>query len=540
MKNFIVTILASVLFFNLPAQNPVANAASKQGAIQHPKLVVGIVVDQMRWDYLYRYYNRYAPDGGFKRLMGKGFSCENTFIPYTPAVTACGHTAIYTGSVPAIHGITGNDWWDYDLNKYRYCTDDDSVKTIGSNTELGKMSPHNLLATTIGDELRLATNFKSKVIGVALKDRSAILPAGHSANGAFWYDNKTGDWISSSYYMNQLPAWVNEVNAKKLVDKYYAQDWTLLYPAATYDQSAAGAKPFAHPLKQYATKNYGVISATPFGNNFTFDMAMAAVNGERLGTGAATDMLTVSLSSPDYIGHAYGPNSIEAEDGFLRLDKELGDFLNFLDQHFGKEECLVFLTADHGAASVPAFLKEHKIPAGNFDDEKIAGEMNQLLKTKTGAEELVIGIMNYQVYLNRNAILNAKLNKDSVDKWVTDYLLRQPEIERVLMLEKLAGTTLNDKIKSALTNGYYPKRSGDIQLVLKPQYIDGFLRGGTTHGVWNPYDTHIPLLWYGWKIKPGSLNREVYMTDIAATIAAMLHIQMPSGSVGHVIEEVIQ
>ncbi|MDN3655295.1 alkaline phosphatase family protein [Ferruginibacter paludis] len=540
MKNFIVTILASVLFFNLSAQNPVATAPSKQATVQRPKLVVGIVVDQMRWDYLYRYYNRYAADGGFKRLMGKGFSCENTFIPYTPAVTACGHTAIYTGSVPAIHGITGNDWWDYDLNKYLYCTDDDSVKTVGSNTELGKMSPHNLLVTTIGDELRLATNFKSKVIGVALKDRSAILPAGHSANAAFWYDNKTGDWISSSYYMNQLPAWVNEINAKKLVDKYYTQDWNLLYPAATYDQSAPVVKPFAHPLKQYVAKNYGVISATPFGNNFTFDMAMAAVNGEQLGAGSSTDMLTVSLSSPDYIGHAYGPNSIEAEDGFLRLDKELGDFLNFLDQHFGKEECLVFLTADHGAANVPAFLKEHKIPAGNFDDEKITGAINLQLKTKTGIDELVIGIMNYQVYLNRNAIVTSKLNKDSVDKWVMDYLLQQPEMERVLLLDNLAGVTLNEKIKSALTNGYYPKRSGDLQLVLKPQYIDGFLRGGTTHGVWNPYDTHIPLLWYGWKIKPGSLNREVYMTDIAATVAALLHIQMPSGSVGHVIEEIMK
>jgi predicted AlkP superfamily pyrophosphatase or phosphodiesterase len=540
MKNFIVTILAGVLFFNLPAQNPATTAVSKPASIQRPKLVVGIVVDQMRWDYLYRYYNRYAPDGGFKRLLGKGFSCENTFIPYTPAITACGHTAIYTGSVPAIHGITGNDWWDYDLNKYMYCTDDDSVKTVGSNTELGKMSPHNLLATTIGDELRLATNFKSKVIGVALKDRSAILPAGHSANGAYWYDNKTGDWISSTYYLSQLPAWVNEVNAKRLVDKYYTQDWNLLYPAATYDQSAAGVKPFAHPLKQYAAKNYGVISATPFGNNFTFDMAMAAINGEQLGTGTSTDLLTVSLSSPDYIGHAYGPNSIEAEDGFLRLDKELGDFLNFLDQRFGKEECLVFLTADHGAANMPAFLKEHKIPAGNFDDEKIATEMNQLLKTKTGTDELVIGIMNYQVYLNRNAMATAKLNKDSIVKWVMDYLLRQPEIDRLLLLENLASATLNDKIKSALTNGYNPKRSGDIQLIFKPQYIDGFLRGGTTHGVWNPYDTHIPLLWYGWKIKPGSSNREVYMTDIAATIAALLHIQMPSGSVGHVIEEVMK
>ena len=260
------------------AQNPSITSNVKQAAIQRPKLVVGIVVDQMRWDYLYRYYNRYAPDGGFKRLLNNGFSCENTMIPYTPTVTACGHTCIFTGSIPSIHGITGNDWWDYDLKKYTYCTQDDSVKTLGSTTNLGQMSPRNLLATTIGDELRLATNFNSKVIGIAIKDRGAILPAGHSANAAYWYDNKTGDWISSSYYLNQLPTWVNEVNGKKLVDKYYAQDWNLLYPTTNYEQSTPSAKGFVHLLKQLVGKNYGVLPATPFGNSFTFEMAMAAIN----------------------------------------------------------------------------------------------------------------------------------------------------------------------------------------------------------------------------------------------------------------------
>ena len=538
MYKFLFTLLVFFIVVNAPAQNAVGAPVPKQLTIQRPKLVVGIVVDQMRWDYLYRYNSLYAPDGGFKRLTGKGFSCDNTLIPYTPTITACGHTGIYTGSVPAIHGITGNDWWDYDLNKFVYCTQDDGVKTIGSNTTLGQMSPHNMLATTIGDELRLATNFQSKVIGIAIKDRGAILPAGHSANAAYWYDNKTGDWITSSYYLTETPKWVADMNAKKLVDKYYAQDWNLLYPINTYEQSAPAAKGFTHPLKQYIGKNYGVIPATPFGNSFTFEMAMAAINGEHLGGGAATDMLTVSLSSPDYIGHGYGPNSIEAEDGFLRLDKDLGDFLSFLDTKIGKGEYLVFLSADHGAASVPAFLKEHKIPAGNFDNEKIGEEINKSLKEKTTVGDLVIGILNYQVYLNRSVISAAKLNKDSVNQWVIRYLLQQAGIERAFALEALSGTTLNAKLKEVLANGYYPKRSGDIQIVLQPQWIDGFLKGGTTHGVWNPYDAHIPLLWYGWNIRAGATNREIYMTDIAATLASMLHIQMPSGSIGRVIEEV--
>ncbi len=540
MNKYLFILFVFLFVSGVTAQNPSETFNVKQSSIQRPKLVVGIVVDQMRWDYLYRYYNRYAPNGGFKRLLNNGFSCENAMIPYTPAVTACGHTCIYTGSIPAIHGITGNDWWDYDLKKFTYCTQDDSVKTIGSTTNLGQMSPRNLLATTISDELRLATNFNSKVIGIAIKDRGAILPAGHSANAAYWYDNKTGDWISSSYYLNQLPTWVNEINSKKLVDKYYVQDWNLLYPITTYEQSLPVAKGFTHPLKQLVGKNYGVLAATPFGNSFTFEMAMAAVNGEQLGADEVTDMLTVSLSSPDYIGHAYGPNSIEAEDGFLRLDKDLGDFLNFLDTKVGKGQYLVFLSADHGAAAVPAFLKEHQIPAGNFDSKTSTDEINKLLKEKTKKDDLVIGILNYQIYLNRALINDAGLNKDSINKWTMNYLEQQPAIARVVVLDALNITTLNTNIKEMMANGYYPKRSGDIQIIFKPQWIDGFLKGGTTHGVWNPYDAHIPLLWYGWKIQQGATNRKINMTDIATTLASLLHIQMPSGSVGHVIVEIIK
>jgi Type I phosphodiesterase / nucleotide pyrophosphatase len=206
--------------------------------IQRPKLVVGIVVDQMRWDYLYRYYARYDAKGGFKRILKNGFTCENTMIPYTPTVTASGHSCIYTGTVPAISGITGNAWWDRQQMRTVYCTEDKSVNTVGSTTSLGKMSPKNLLAT-ICDELRLATNFESKVIGISLKDRGGILAAGHSANAAYWYDNTNGNWITSTYYMNQLPQWVTAFNESKTVDKYYQQGWNLLYPAETYLQSTA-------------------------------------------------------------------------------------------------------------------------------------------------------------------------------------------------------------------------------------------------------------------------------------------------------------
>ena len=551
MRKFLNLVFGIICCFTVSAQNTGASNAANTNELKRPKLVVGIVVDQMRWDYLYRYYNLYQPDGGFKRLLSQGFSCENTTIPYIPTFTACGHTSIYTGSVPAIDGITGNDWWDYDLSKMVYCSEDDSVKPIGSNNaDAGEMSPRNMLVTTIGDELHLAENFRNKVIGIALKDRSAIFPAGHSANAAYWYDDKTGDWITSSYYMDDLPKWVKDINAKKLVDKYYEQNWNTLYPLDKYVQSAPDQEPyeyrpfggkngFPYDLKPYIGKNYGMIHVIPYGNSFTFDMAKAAIDGEQLGKGSNTDMLAISLSTPDYIGHTFGPNSVEAEDDFLRLDKDIGVFLNFLDAQIGKGQYLLFLTADHGVTQVPAFLKEHKIPAGSVDGDKISDQLNALLKEKFNTDKLVIGIINNQVFLDHNAMSSSRhLDKANIYDAVINFLTQQPGVYRVFALDELNKVTLNKTIKEKTANGYYPPRSGDIQIIFKPQWIDGFLIGGTTHGVWNPYDSHIPLIWYGWNITPGKTNREVEMTDIAPTISAMLHIQMPSGSIGHVIEEV--
>lgn len=518
--------------------------------LQRPKLVVGIVVDQMRWDFLYRYYNRYAADGGFKRLINQGFTCENTFIPYTPTVTAPGHTSIYTGSVPAVHGIAGNLWWDDAQQREVYCTEDKTVKTVGSSTNLGLQSPRNLLVTTICDELRLATNFQSKVIGVAIKDRGGILPAGHSANAAYWYDSQTGSWITSTYYLNDLPQWVKDINAKKLVDKYYEKDWNTLYPLNTYTQSTTDEKTyeaknmgagFPYDLKKNAGKNYGVISSTPYGNSFTVDMAKAAIEGESLGADAVTDFLAVSFSSPDYIGHAFGPNSIEQEDDFLRLDRDLGDFLNYLDSKIGGGQYTVFLSADHGAAHVPGFMAENKLPAGKFNEGVILEQLNQTLKDKFGVGNLALNVSNYQLVLNNNAIkADRKLNKEEIIAASVDVLSKQESILRAFDLNEIGEVSLPEKIKEMVENGYYPPRGGDIQIILKPGYIESYFATGTTHGMWNPYDAHIPLLWYGWGIKPGKTNREIYMTDIAPTVAALLHIQMPSGAVGHVIPEVIK
>lgn len=522
---------------------------SQAQSIQRPKLVVGIVIDQMRWDYLYRYYDQYEATGGFKRLLGQGFTCENTLIPYAPTITACGHSSIYTGSVPAINGISGNTWWDRDLNKSVYCTEDNTVHTVGSNSTLGEQSPRNLLVTTICDELRLATNFRSKVVGVALKDRGSILPAGHSANAAFWYDNTVGNWISSTYYMSSLPKWVDKFNDKKLVDGYYKEGWNLLYPPSAYTQSTADeksyeAKPFGtkfpYSLEKFIGKNYGVLSATPFGNTLTAEFAKAAVTGEDLGTDDITDFLAISFSAPDYIGHTFGPNSVEAQDGYLRLDKELGSLFDFLDTKIGKGQYTLFLSADHGVAQVPEFMQENKLPGGRVFMGTIESSLNKELKEKYNINNLIVSDYNYQIHLNHPAIDSAKLDEEALTDWIVKKLSTEKGIARVFALEDLNEVPLNATIRKMLNNGYYPKRNGDIQVILLPNYIDAYSNSGTTHGLWNPYDAHIPLLWYGWGIQPGKTNRETYMTDIAPTIAALLHIQMPSGSVGKVITEVIK
>ncbi|MFT3903186.1 MAG: alkaline phosphatase family protein [Niabella sp.] len=517
-------------------------------AVKRPKLVVGIVVDQMRWDYLYRYADRYGKDG-FNRLVHEGFSCENTMIPYLPAHTCAGHACVYTGSVPAIHGIIGNNWYDRAKPGDAYCADDADVYTVGSTSKAGKMSPRNLLTTTITDELRLATNFDGKVIGVALKDRAAIMPAGHMANAAYWFDNAVGGWISSSFYMADLPQWVKDLNAKKLADKYMAQDWKTLYPINTYKQSTEDDKPYESSMpgggntfphqtsKLSEDKKYDAFRTTPYGNTYTADMAKAAIEGEKLGQRGVTDFLTVSFSSPDYIGHTFGPNSIEAEDCYLRLDRDLADLFKYLDAKIGKNQYLVFLTADHGAAHVPAFMREHHSHGGAVSSRDIKKVLNDEAAKHFGAKNLVTTVSNYQVYLNYATIDSVKIDKKIVTAFMIDQLLKLPYITDAVDLKSISSSSLPEPIKIRLINGYNAKLSGDIQFVFNPQWFDGGSKG-TTHGMWNPYDSHIPLVWYGWNVKPGRLTRETYMTDIAPTVAAMLRIQMPNGTIGTPIPEV--
>ncbi|WPU94512.1 alkaline phosphatase PafA [Mucilaginibacter sabulilitoris] len=550
----LLLISLSVVTVSISAQTKKTTSAQSSAAantLARPKLVVGFVVDQMRWDYLYRYYDRYQ-SGGFKRLLNDGFTCENTNIDYIPTVTAAGHTCVYTGSVPAIHGIAGNDFIIQVTGKSMYCTDDSTVRAVGSTSKAGQMSPRNLLVTTVTDELRLATNFRSKVIGIALKDRGGILPAGHTANAAYWFDDANGAWISSTYYMTDLPAWVKKFNDQKLPEKYLKQDWNTLYPVNTYVQSAPdnsaryegkfpGTEAPTFPIKtsELYKGRMGMIRSTPYGNTLTLDLARAAVEGENLGKNTVTDFLAVSLSSTDYVGHQFGPNSVEAEDTYLRLDKDLAAFLSYLDATVGKGNYSVFLTADHGAAHNTNFLKDHNVPAGTWSDSETQTNLNKLLEDKYKVKNLAISMDNYQVNLNNAAIKKEGLNEEAIKLDAIQYLQTQPAIAFAVDMQKAQTANLPEELRSRIINGYNVEHSGVIQIILKPGWFSGHGATGTTHGTWNPYDTHIPLVFMGWGIKHGSLTRQTHMTDIAPTVASLLHIQAPNGNIGKTISEAL-
>ena len=542
-------LLLLVILFSLAACQ-----SHHTAKVRRPKLVVGIVVDQMRWDYLSRFADRFG-EGGFKRLLRQGFSCDNTMINYLPAFTAVGHTCIFTGSVPAFSGIAGNDWVEQTTGRRMYCTDDSTVLAVGAEdpaSKEGKMSPRNLLVSTVGDELMMTDNFRSRIIGVSLKDRAAILPAGHAATAAFWLSDSTGHFITSNYYMTKLPAWVDSFNSKDPVKNYMRQKWSTLYPKNTYLQSDQDDQAYEGKFKGDSTtafphnldSSYKIAKSsfryTPGGNTLTLDFAKNAIDGYHLGQGEFTDFLTINCASTDYVGHQFGINSIEIEDTYLRLDQDLAAFFDYLDDKVGKGEYTVFLTADHGAAHAIWYSQNHDIPADYWNPQPVVDSLNRILGQDFQTPNLVDTISNYQVTFNMRTIRQKKLDFNSIKKTALDWLRQQPGITYALDMANVGETAVAEPVRSMVMNGYYYKRSGAIQLVLNAGWFESHGKTGTSHGTWNPYDTHIPLLFMGWGVRQGHTHQQVYMTDIAPTVAALLHIQMPNGCVGKPITEVLR
>lgn len=513
--------------------------------VEKPKLVVGIVVDQMRFDYLYRFKQFYSKDG-FNKLMNEGSNFTFNHYNYELTSTGLGHASIYTGTTPFYHGIIGNDFYDKQLKKSVYCVNDPETKSVGSNDDIGEMSPKRLLSTTITDQLKLATNSQAKVISIAIKDRSAVLPGGHLPDGAFWYNEDTGNFITSTYYMNELPKWVKDFNNRKLADSYIAQQWTLSLPEKDYginspDESGyekdlfnEGKTSFPHSLKNLEVKKqYEKLRATPFGNQLLVEFAKSALIGENLGKGNETDFLAISFSSTDIMAHEYGTFSYETMDTYIKLDGQIAELLKTLDKHVGKGNYLLFLTADHSALETPGYLRDRRIPVGGLNQKNAVMLLKSFCADKYGTGDLIESASNKQIFLSRDIIKANHLDIHKVEQEIADYMRDTfPEITSIFTRDYLETQIASRDQKNPMVNGFNPALSGDISYELRPGYLPNFMEKGTTHGSSYNYDTHAPLIFYGWHIPAQTINTPVYITDIAVTIANLLKIQEPSAAIG--------
>lgn len=522
------------------------------GVATTPKLVVGIVVDQMRYDYLTRFWGQYG-EGGFKRMVNDGFNCKNNHFNYAPTYTGPGHASVYTGASPSIHGIIGNDWYDKFDDKSVYCAGDDSYEPVGTSSPAGKMSPHRMLSTTMTDQLRLHTQMRGKVIAVALKDRGAVLPGGHTANAAYWFHGADeGNWITSSYYMDELPNWVKDFNAKRSVDAY-KKPWTTLKDISSYVESGSDNNIYEGLIKGKTTPTfpydlealwesndkYSILKNTPYGNSLTTDFALAAIENESLGADNITDFLAVSYSSTDYVGHNWGVNSKEVQDTYMRLDRDLERLLNTLDEKVGVGEYTVFLTADHAAVHVPSFLKDQKIPANYISSKEIRNKLNEYLKYSFGSTEIIKNFSNNQIFLDEKVVNNLDLDLAVVQNKIVQELIQYDGIYKVYTANQMWQNNYTKGISNIMQNGYNQKRSGDILIVFDPATIS-YSKTGSTHGSPWVYDTHSPLLFFGKGIKKGSTVNRTEIPDIAPTISSLLGIAFPSGTTGEPISEVLK
>ncbi|SDE91702.1 Predicted pyrophosphatase or phosphodiesterase, AlkP superfamily [Pricia antarctica] len=543
--------VASIVFSTSQGFGQQKSKAADDHLRTNPKLVVGIIVDQMRYDYITRFYHRFGDDG-FKRLVDKGFNCKNNHYNYAPTTTGPGHTSVYTGTTPATHGVIANDWYDKTTGEDVYCAGDDRYESVGTDSDAGKMSPHRNTVTTITDQLRLATQMRGKTISVAMKDRGAVMPGGHTANAAYWFQGKNeGKFITSSYYMSKLPKWVDDFNVSAA--SKYKKPWTTLKPIDSYLESGSdknnyeglfdgeNTSEFPHDLPKLwdANGQFDMIKATPFGNSLTADFAIAALDGEKLGADDIPDFLAVSFSSTDYVGHKYGVNSKEVQDVYMRLDEDLARLFKALDKKVGQGEYTVFLTADHAGMDNAAYLKDSKIPAGNVKWNDNKPKFDEFLKYTFGTTDVVKVFSNYQFFLDQEVVKNLDMSAKEVQEAIANEVLTYDGVEHVYTAYQMWQNEYTHGIPHLIQNGYHQKRSGDVIVVLKPDYVS-YGSTGSTHGSPYSYDTHTPLLFYGMGIQKGSTVARTEIPDIAATIAALLGIEFPSGETGNPIIEVLE
>lgn len=511
-----------------------------------PRLVVGIVVDQMRYEYIPLYWDKYGEEG-IKRLVNEGYSFTNNHFNYFPTYTGPGHAAVYTGATPAVNGIVGNSWYDRNIDDNMYVVGDSTTTPVGTEGEAGKMSPANLMSTTVTDELKEANN-DHKVIALSIKDRGAVLAAGHVGDAAYWYEGDSGNFVTSSWYRDQLPKWIQNFNKEGLARELSNKTWETLLPIEEYTESNADNTPyegtfeneeapvFPHDLEANRGDSYGIVSSTPFGNTLVKELAKSAIEGENLGSDETTDFLAVSFSSTDYVGHQFGPNSIELQDTYLRLDRDLADLLNYLDEEVGEGNYLVMLTSDHGAVDVPQELIDKKLPGGYFRSDAVIDVLKGYLNRRYGEGEWVEAYANQQVYLDHDLVNRNGVSLKELQKEVAEFLLQFKAVNSTNTAYNYRTKGYSEGYQAMYQRGFQEDRSGDVFIQLKPGWLDSSYETGTSHGSPYNYDTHVPLLFYGWGVPQGSSSEKTTIPQIAPTLSNMLGISFPSGSSAKVLE----
>ncbi|MFY0593460.1 alkaline phosphatase PafA [Roseivirga sp.] len=540
MKKSILLICLFTLTIALKAQN------------DNPKLVVGIMVDQMKQEYIWRFQSDFG-ENGFKRLMRDGFAAKNGHYNYASTSTGPGHASVYTGTTPSVHGIVSNTWYSRLLNRPVYCAEDTAVVAVGGSARNGKISPMNLYSSTITDELKISTMQQGKVIAMSIKDRGSALPGGHYSDGSYWYDSRTGTFMTSSYYMDELPDWMVKFNSQKLANHYLNQTWNTIKPIAEYTESGIDNSPyeggfrgkdtptFPYDLKELrkTNGNFSLLSSTPFGNTILNDLALAAIDAESLGADAITDFLAVSFSSTDYIGHNFGPQSKEVQDTYIRLDKEIERLLNALDSKVGKGNYVVFLSADHAVAENSKRMKDDKFRVDNLNGSEYSKYLNTAVNEKYGEAEWFEGPMGYDLFLDHDVVAEKNVDLYELQMFVARKAMQFEGIHLALTSTDMARNSYTEKTRSLMQESFHPKESGDIKTILDPAWQRGRDKG-TGHGNAWTLDTHVPIIFYGWGVKQGTSVREMHITDIAATVSMLLQIRLPNGSKGQPIIEAIR
>jgi predicted AlkP superfamily pyrophosphatase or phosphodiesterase len=541
---FISSVILSALFAS----------ASGQGAYlppDKPRLVIGIVVEQLKYDQLEKYRDRLG-DNGIKRLINEGTYFKNASFEYMLTQSAPGHATIATGAEPSFHGITSDNWYVPLKNELIYCTKDISVNPVGGSYESGLHSPVNLQASSFSDELKMATNKKSKVFSIGLKESSAILSAGHSADGAYWFDNTTGTWMSSTYYTDSLPGYVNDFNAMKYADSYLNSVWVLLKPLTDYSDCVADSNNFEagfnrvnyfpYDLKKLRTKglfnarnDFSLLRETPFGNTLTTGFAKKIIEQEKLGKDDITDYLSVCYSATDNIGHRFGPSSVEAGDAILRLDNEIKDLLSYVNDSIGKRNVLIYFTSSHGISEIPDVLSSNRIPAGYFKQNQALQLLRSYLNAVYGEGDWVKGYSERQVFLNRTLIEDARLSLEDVQKKVARFLVQFTGVAAAYPYSAFDNGNLK-----RIINNFNPQRSGDVIVTLNPGWVEKEGDYVTNHNSPYEYDSHVPLIWYGWTVNRSVVTRQVNMTDIAATLSSLCKIPYPNACTGEPMFELFR